>query len=77
LLVLTLVARQNHELTLNQKLDLTTPSPADLAWLVCGTPRWSDMRECVHSQPSAFLENTIVARPDRGDRRSLARPRRG
>jgi hypothetical protein len=34
-----------------------------LAWLVCGTPRFSDMWECVQSQPSAFLENTIVERP--------------
>src|SRR5271167_175007 len=33
-----------------------------LAWLVCGTPRFSDMWECVHSQRSAFPENTRVAR---------------
>src|SRR5579863_2604915 len=50
-----------------------------LAWLVCGTPRLSDMWECVHSQPWGFswrfswvfswanFENTMVARPGRGN----------
>jgi hypothetical protein len=38
-----------------------------LAWLACGTPRLSDMWECTHNQPSAFPENTRVARPGRGN----------
>ena len=38
-----------------------------LAWLVCGTPRFSDMWEWTQSQRSAVLENTMVARPGRGN----------
>ena len=34
-----------------------------LAWLVCGTPRLSDMCECTHSQTSALFEKIMVARP--------------
>ena len=39
------------------------------AWLACGTPRLSDMWECVQSQPSPspFLVKTMVARPGRGN----------
>ena len=37
-----------------------------LAWLACGTPRLSDMWQWMQSQPSAFPENTRVARPGRG-----------
>src|ERR1700722_12901804 len=43
------------------------PFTGRLAWLACGTPRFSDMWGCVQSQPSAFPENTRVARPGRGN----------
>ena len=37
------------------------------AWLVCGTPRFSDMCECVHTHAPSTLLNTIVARPGRSN----------
>src|ERR1700694_5538615 len=43
------------------------PSTGRLAWLACGTARFRDIWECVQSQPSAFPENTMVARPGRGN----------
>ena len=33
------------------------------AWLACGTPRLSDMCECVQSHASPSFANTSVARP--------------
>src|SRR5579863_5134903 len=60
---LRLLAMTTSRLLASRYLAFTGRFP----WLSCGTPRFSDIWECVHSQPSAFLENTSVARPGRGN----------